>query len=84
MASNVFKVNVYNINDVPVYRNGTPVSTAFPTNGCMFSAAPSGTVSAANVPLYGIITTNPTGLEINPTTYTVVESVTALVALANA
>lgn len=83
MASNVFKVNAYNINDVPVYRNGTPVLIGLPTMGCQFSAAPAGTVSASNVALYGIITTSPSGLELSATTYTVVETVTQLVALAN-
>lgn len=84
MASNVFTVNVYNINDTPIYKNGTAVSMGFPTTGCSFSPAPSGTVSGGGVTLNSIITIKPTGLQIYSTNYAVVETVAALKTLANA
>lgn len=83
MAS-IFSANVYNINDTPIYKAGTPVSMGFAPANCMFSAAPANTVSAGNVPLYGIISVKATGLQTQPTTYTVVETVSALKTLANA
>jgi hypothetical protein len=83
MAS-IFKVNVYNINSTSVYRDGTPVSMGFSPANCVFSAAPANTVSAGNVPLYGIVSVVPSGLQINATSYTVVETVAQLQTLANA
>jgi len=84
MASNVFTVNVYNINNIPINNTGAAVSMAFPTTSVQFSAAPAGTVSAAGVALNGLITVKPSGLQIYPTVYAVTQTVAALVTLANA
>lgn len=80
--SATFSATVYQINtNQPL---ATPVVYGFPSAQCFFRPAPSGTKSAANVDLYGIIQVLPTGLNIEQPQYYVVESVAQLVVKSNA
>ena len=81
----VFSTNVYLINNNPVLKNTDYQVMAFPTTGCIFRPAPSGSKSTVSgTTLNGIIQTNPTGLETGSNQYYTVETVAQLKALANA
>lgn len=80
--ANTFSATIYQINaNQPL---ATPYVMGFPSTQVVFRPAPSGTKSAANVDLYGIIQVLPTGLNIEQPQYYVVETVLQLQAKANA
>lgn len=78
----IFTANVYQINEnnplsVPELQGFSPANVKF-------RPAAAGSVSAAGVPLYGIVQELPRGLEVNSTNFYVVETVAQLATKANA
>lgn len=82
MATNVIQVNVYSINNNQAF-DAKPF--AFPVQSSVFRAV-EGTVFAKDgtTRLYGIIQPLPSGLNVSQPQFYTVETVTQLVALANA
>lgn len=80
MASNVFAVNVYQINQTVLVRDA-PANIAFPTTGCLLSScigSPTRSLSSGyNV--YGVITVAATG-----NLYYTAETLAQLIVLCNA
>lgn len=78
----IFTATVYQINDNQPF--GTPELQGFSPTNVKFRPAAAGSVSAAGVPLYGIVQELPRGLEVNSTNFYVVETVAQLATKANA
>jgi hypothetical protein len=84
MATNVVSVNIYAING-QTFRSTSPQRFGFPVQSSVFREV-EGTVLAADgtTRLYGIVQPIPTGLNVSQPQFYTVETVTQLVALANA
>ena len=82
MATNVISVNVYGLNN-QMFKTA-PQRFGFPVQSSVFREV-EGVVTATNgTRLYGIVQPLPTGLNVSQPQFYTVESVSQLVALANA